>query len=130
MGAGENHEGMLLIGERGKLLCGFEGQHARLLPESRMKNFTPPPKTLPRSIGHYREWIEAAKGGKEQPEANFEFEAGIVEALLLGNVALRMGEKLRWDSANLKVTNVASAEPLVKPGYRGDWGSVINSGRA
>ncbi|HEV2492943.1 MAG TPA: Gfo/Idh/MocA family oxidoreductase [Terriglobia bacterium] len=125
MGAGENHEGMLLIGDHGKLLCGFEGQRARLLPESRMKNFTPPPKTLPRSIGHYREWIEAAKGGKVQPEANFEFESSVVEALLLGNVALRTGEKLRWDSANLKVPNVAAADALVSPGYRGDWGAVI-----
>jgi len=130
MGAGENHEGMLLIGERGKLLCGFEGQHARLLPESRMKNFTPPPKTLPRSIGHYREWIEAAKGGKVQPEANFEFESRVVEALLLGNVALRTGDKLRWDSSSFKVTNVAAAQPLVSPGYRGDWGSVIGGERA
>jgi predicted dehydrogenase len=125
MGTGENHEGMLLVGDHGKLLCGFEGQRARLLPEARMKSFTPPPKTLPRSIGHYREWIEAAKGGKVQPEANFEFEASVVEALLLGNVALRTGEKLRWDSANFKVTNVASAEPLVSPGYRGDWGAVF-----
>ena len=86
--------------------------------------FVPPPKTLPRSIGHYREWIEAMKGGPP-PAANFEFEGPIAEALLLGNVALRTGEKLRWDSANLKVTNVDAALPLINPGYRGEWGAVV-----
>jgi len=28
------------------------------------------------------------------------------------------------------VTNVAAAQPLVSPGYRGDWGSVIGGERA
>ncbi len=121
---GEDREGMLLVGDRGSILSGFEGQNPRLFPESRARAFVPPPKTLPRSIGHYREWIEAAKGGTAGA-ANFEFEATIAEALLLGNVALRTGEKLRWDSANLKVTNSTAAQALINHGYRGEWGAVV-----
>ena len=35
----------------------------RLVPESRMKDFQMPPRTIPRSIGHHAEWIQACKGG-------------------------------------------------------------------
>jgi predicted dehydrogenase len=122
---GEGHEGLLFIGDRGTIMCGFEGGNPKLIPESRMKAFVPPPKKLPRSIGHYREWIEAAKGAKIVPAANFEYESAVVETILLGNVALRAQDKLRWDSASLKIVNLPSAQPYVNPPYRGDWGKVV-----
>jgi len=118
--SGEDNEGLLFVGDRGAILCGFSGEEPRLIPESRMKSFQPPPKTLPRSPGHDREWIEACKGGPP-PGANFEFEAAVTETILLGNVAVRAGKKLRWDSAKLQVTNVPSAQPLVSFPYRPGW---------
>jgi predicted dehydrogenase len=118
--AGEDHEGLLFLGDRGTILCGFNGGHPRLIPEAKMKAFQPPPKTLPRSAGNDREWIEAAKGGKPGG-ANFEFEAGVTETILLGNVALRAGKKLRWDSANMKVTNDEAAQKLIQDSYREGW---------
>ncbi len=123
----DEDEGLLFIGDHGTILCGFSGENPRLIPEAKMRAFQPPAKTLPRSIGHYREWIEAAKGAQQAPAANFEFEARIAEALLLGNVALRSGEMLRWDSTNLRITNVAAAQSLINPGYRGEWGAVVAS---
>jgi predicted dehydrogenase len=123
---GEEHEGLIFIGDHGTIMCGFHGDKPRLIPESRMRAFAPPPKTLPRSPGHYREWIEAAKGGPAAA-ANFEFESGVAEAVLLGNVALRAQEKLRWDSAKLQATNTASAQALVNCGYRADWGKVVGA---
>lgn len=114
---GEDGEGLILAGESGKIFCGFEGQRPRLIPSSKMKAFQPPPDTLPKSIGHYREWIEAAKGG-EPPHANFEFEAPITEAFLLGNVAGRAGKRLHWDSANMRITNDAGANDLLNPPTR------------
>jgi predicted dehydrogenase len=117
---GEDNEGLLFVGDRGTVICGFSGEEPRLLPESKMKTFQPPPKTLPRSIGHEREWIEACKGGKPGG-ANFEFEAPVTETILLGNVALRTGKKLYWDGPGMKVTNVPPAEQYVNPAYRQGW---------
>ncbi len=117
---GEDNEGLLFVGDRGTIMCGFSGEEPRLLPESKMKTFQPPPKTLPRSIGHEREWIEACKGGKPGG-ANFEFEAPVTETILLGNVALRTGKKLYWDGPGMKVTNVPTAQPYVSPEYRQGW---------
>ncbi len=111
---GEDHEGLLLLGDSGAILCGFNGSKPRLIPESRMRDFTPPPKTLPRSEGTYREWIEACKGGPA-PGANFEFEAPVVETILLGNVALRAGVKLEWDAPAKTIKNQPSANRLLDP---------------
>ena len=40
-----------------------------------------PPKTLPRSPGNEREWLDACKGGKVKPGGNFEFEGLVTETL-------------------------------------------------
>jgi hypothetical protein len=114
-------EGLLLSGDKGTILCGFFGERTRLIPASKMKAFTPPLKTLPRSPGNYREWLDACKGAKTVPGANFEFEAKVTEAILLANVARRSGRKLVWDAAGLRASNVASTDKLIQPEYRSGW---------
>jgi hypothetical protein len=118
--SGEDNEGLLFIGDGGKILCGFHGQNPQLLPASRMQSFHPPAKTLPRSPGHYREFVGACKGGPK-PAANFEFSAPIVEALLLGNIAVRTGKLLRWNAAKFAITNAPEAQQFVNPPHRGTW---------
>jgi len=117
----EGDEGLLFIGDRGKILCSFHGGSPRLIPESKMKAFVPPPKTLPRSPGNEREWLDACKGNKTKPGGNFEFSGMVTEALLLGNVATQLGGPLVWDRSNLRVTNSAQAEKLVRPERRPHW---------
>jgi predicted dehydrogenase len=114
-------EGLLFVGDRGAILCGFSGRRPRLLPPDRMKNFKQPPKTLPRSRGHQREWLDACKGEKIKPGANFEFSGVVTEAFLLANVALRMGQRLQWDQARMQAVNAASAQQYVRPERRTGW---------
>jgi predicted dehydrogenase len=118
-------EGLLFVGDKGKILCGFEGGRPHLIPAARMKEFTPPPDDIKPSIGHYREFIEAAKGNAPSPRANFEFESAVAEAILLGNIALREREKLRWDRENMRITNSSNAQELLRSSYRGDWAKVV-----
>ncbi len=113
-------EGLLFVGDKGKILCGFAGANPRLIPESRMKAYKPPPKTLPRSIGHHDEWLRACKGG-EAAGANFEYSGLVTQALLLGNVALRTRRKLYWDGPKLKVTNLPEANKYIHQDYRRPW---------
>jgi predicted dehydrogenase len=121
-------EGMLLVGDRGKILCGFEGERPRLIPDSRMKDFQPPPDDLPKSPGAYREWLDAIRGG-EQPRANFEFEQRVVEAVLLGSIAVRASSKFQWDPANMQITlldeggaaDLSKANAQINPPRRSPW---------
>jgi predicted dehydrogenase len=117
----ELEEGLLFTGERGKILCGFSGANPRLIPEAKMKGYKQPAKSLPRSPGNEREWLDACKGGKQKPGGNFEFSGMVTETLLLGNVAIRAGQKLDWDRSNLKVTNSAAAQKFVRPERRSGW---------
>ena len=94
---------------------------ATALTRASKSSFVPPPKTLPRSPGNEREWLDACKGGKIKPGGNFEFEGLVTETLLLGNVASRTGQKLHWDRASLKVTNNDSAQKYVSPERRLGW---------
>jgi len=113
-------EGLLFIGEKGKILCNFSGNSPRLIPESAMKAYKQPPKTLPRSIGHFEEWIQACNGGVPA-DANFEFAGGVTSALLLGNIALETGKKIDWNAQTMKVTNIPEANKYVQPLYRDGW---------
>jgi predicted dehydrogenase len=115
-------DGIIFVGEKGKMLVtGWGGEHPRLLPESLDKNYQRPPKTLPRSIGHHKEWLEACKGGPA-PRSNFGFAGPLTEAVLLGSVCVRNGgDQLDWDSENLKITNDPDANQFLHYEYRKGW---------
>jgi len=40
---------------------------------------------------------------------------------LLGNVAIRAGEKVEWDAEDLNVTNCPRANEFIRHGYRSGW---------
>jgi hypothetical protein len=115
-------DGVLLVGDKGKMLVeGWGGHSPRLIPEQRMQGYQRPPKTLPRSIGHHQEWLEACKHGTPT-RSSFDFAGPLTEAVLLGTVCVRMGgQQLAWDSQNLRVTNVADANQYVHYEYRKGW---------
>ena len=120
-GEEDEDEGLLFVGDRGKILCGFNGKDPRLIPQSKMDAYKQPPKTLPRSPGNEREWLDACKGGKTKPGGNFEFEDLVTETLLLGNVAVLTGQKLTWDHANLKANNSDLGQKYIHPERRKGW---------
>jgi predicted dehydrogenase len=108
-------DGLYIIGDKGKILG------HRLIPESRAKEVGKPPQILPRSPGHYKEWIEACKGGKPAGSDFVLHAAHLAEVVLLGNIAIRTREKLSWDGPNMKFTNSAAASALLNPPYREGW---------
>lgn len=105
----------LYLGDKGAML------DYRLVPESKMKAFGRPRELLPRSPGHYREFVDACRGGPP-PGSNFVDHAGLLsEVCVLGNVALRAGKKLLWDGPNFKVTNDNAANRFLHREYRAGW---------
>ena len=115
-------DGIIFVGDKGKMLVqGWGGESPRLIPETKMKSYQLPPQSLPRSIGHHQEWIEACKTGKPT-RSNFDFAGPLTEAVLLGTVSIRLGgKKLIWDSENMKVTNLPEANNYLHYEYRQGW---------
>jgi hypothetical protein len=115
-------DGILFVGDKGKMLVtGWGGEHPHLLPESLDKEYKRPPPTLPRSIGHQAEWIQACKTGSAT-RSNFGFAGPLTEAVLLGSVCIHNGgEKLIWDSENLKFSNDPDANKYLNYEHRNGW---------
>ncbi len=113
-------EGLLFVGEKGKILAGFSGDKPHLIPEKKMQAYKKPPQTLPRPIDELDQWIRACKGGQAS-DANFETVYPFAQAVCLGAVALRTGGKLRWDAEKLQITNSPQANDLLVRKYRQGW---------
>lgn len=115
-------DGILFVGDRGKLLVeGWGGERPRLIPESRNQDYRRPAKSLPRSPGHYEEFIQACKTGSPTA-ADFRFAGPLTETVLLGMVAVRFaGRRLEWDPVNLQVTNEPEANQHLHYEYRAGW---------
>jgi hypothetical protein len=120
-------EGMLFIGDKGKILCDFRGNQPRLIPQSRQRAFEGSvvakdfDTTAPDD-----EWVTAIKNGSKS-KGSFEEVAPLAEAVVLGNIALRVPYKrLLWNAQEMKFTNSPEATALVRrEQYRSGWESIL-----
>jgi hypothetical protein len=111
--------GIYFVGEKGVIMAGGWSGTPRLVPETKMQAFQRPPKTIPRSIGHRREWVEACRAGKPQDaKAGFWYSAPFTEALLVGLLPVLFGKRIEWDAKAMKAKNVPEAEPFIRKVYR------------
>ena len=117
------------MGDNGRLLIGDEGfiLGNSVFPEARAKEVEHLAKEIPRSKGHYEEWLAACKGGAVAG-SNFDWAGPLTEAVLLGNVALRSQlredltlMKLLWDGPGLKFLNSEDANKFLRREYRAGW---------
>jgi len=113
--------GVLFKGTEGSIVCGVYGNGPKIIPESKMRQVTLPPKTIPRVGGsHEMNWANACKTG-EAAGADFSYSGPLAEICCLGNIAKRVDTRLLWDAENLRVTNHDEANRYVRTEYRQGW---------
>jgi predicted dehydrogenase len=112
------NNGVLFIGSKGMLLSDY-GKHV-LLPEDKFKDFERPSPSIPKSLGHHREWLNACKTGTPTT-CDFAYAGPLTEANHLGNVAYRAQTKIDWDAKNMRIPNAPEAEQYLKREYRAGW---------
>lgn len=110
--------GVMFVGTEGSMFADY-GRY-KLFPANKFSGFTPPPESIPNSIGHHAEWIKACKDGSPTT-CNFNYSGALTETVLLGNVAYRLGKAIEWDAKNLVATNVPEAAKLINKEYRAGW---------
>jgi hypothetical protein len=113
-------EGLLFVGEKGKILAGFQGQDPMLIPQAKMDAFAPPPQTLERPIDELDQFLRACQGG-QPADANFSVVYPFAETISIGNIALRVPGKLAWDAGNMRFPDSAEANQLMHRDYRSGW---------
>ncbi len=124
-------EGMMFIGDKGKILAGFRGENPQIIPERLMREYRTAknlPETTVRRRGQEQarsqavaQWVATCKGGKPT-HGDFLLSGPISDAFNLGAVSLRLGgRRLLFDAANMKVTNVPEANKYLVREYRKGW---------
>jgi len=113
-------EGMMFVGDKGKIIAGFRGENPYLIPESKMNYLKK--EEIPeadRTTGN-DVWIEAFKNNTQTP-GSFLLAGPITETINLGAVALRAGKRVEYDTANMKITNLPEANKFLTREYRQGW---------
>ena len=120
-------EGMLFIGDKGKILCDFRANKPRLIPQSKQKAFegSVVAKDVDTTTAE-DEWVNAIKN-RTKSKGSFEQVAPLAEAVTLATIALRVPYKrLMWDAAKMEFTNSPEATKLVRrEEYRRGWDTLL-----
>jgi Oxidoreductase family, C-terminal alpha/beta domain/Oxidoreductase family, NAD-binding Rossmann fold len=122
-------EGMLFVGDAGKILGGFRSESPQLIPEGKMRAYRAehdlpePPRRGGRQGGdpaaRNAAWIAAFKGGAPS-YGDFQRAGPISDAMNLAAISLRLGgRRLLWDGK--KISNVAEANRYLTRDYRPGW---------
>jgi len=114
----EKGAAVLFEGDYGRLLADY-GTHKLFMNDGHEAKT--PPASIPSSIGHHAEWIEACKT-RGPTTCNFDYSGALAETVQLGNVSYRAGQqKLVWDPEKLEATNCPEAAQFIRPEYRSGW---------
>jgi predicted dehydrogenase len=115
--------GAMFKGTKGFLIADFESRLLLPFGDSADMTYYKSPKRddlLP-PLGHFqKQWFNACKHGGHTA-CDFEYSSNMIEQMLLGLVAYRVGKKLSYDGAAGRVTNCAEANDLLRRRYRKGW---------
>ena len=115
--------GGVFIGTRGILTYETYGNNPKVYPESAATAAAAVPVSMPRITGsHEGNWIAACKGEAEA-SSPFSYAAELNETMLLGMVALRLGQgrKALYDAGSMRFTNHEMLNPFLTREYRAGW---------
>ena len=114
-------EGMMFVGDKGKIIGSFHGNDPKIIPAKKMRSYTGP-KEVSQSDRSRRSntWIKAIKDNVESP-GSFLHAGCVTETINLGAVALRAGRKVDYDTKSMKITNFDEANKYLTREYRKGW---------
>ncbi|MEI6139489.1 MAG: Gfo/Idh/MocA family oxidoreductase [Mariniphaga sp.] len=113
-------EGMMFVGDKGKILAGFHVDDPKLIPEKRMTGIEVPKVTKDAKPNGFQLFLNALRSGKQCP-GSFTGATHITEAVNLYAASLRAGRMLKYDASSMKITNIPEANKYLVREYRKGW---------
>lgn len=114
-------EGMMFVGDNGKILADFRCSNPRIIPEKNMLAHTGKADPPEEEVISTDIWIDVVLNNQSTP-GSFQSAAACNETALLGAVASRAGGKILYDPVNMKITNRPEAGKfLYRDEYRKGW---------
>jgi len=118
-GADKMHIGAHFEGENGTLTCDYNTCTIRIGNEV-LGDIPEIPKTLARSPGHQRNFIDSVKS-RRQPESSLSYAREMTVPMHLAIISFRLKRKLQWDSLNERFTRDDAANYLLSRACRAPW---------
>ena len=112
--------GALLIGSKASIYSSNPWNTSSELLSKNKAELKEPPRTIPRGVGHHREWIEACKG-KGEAFSSFAIGGPLTELIQLANVAGIVGEPFHYDPLTGEIPDHPGASSLLHRPYRKGW---------
>ena len=125
-GAPGGEGGMIMVGENGGIFHdGMRPDSPVLYPKAKWDAYRASgdkqvPKTIPRTQGIHRDWVDAIKNGKKSC-SDFSYAGPLTEAILLGTLAIRTGKTVKWNAEKLEIIGNPEAAKLINPEAREGW---------
>lgn len=109
-------KGFLIADFNSRIVLPFGDKSDLTYYKPRAQNAVLPP------IGHFqKQWINACKNPSLKTACDFEYSGDMIEQMLLGLVAYRVGQKIEYDGTTGRVTNNPEANALLGRKYRAGW---------
>ena len=123
----DENGGFIMVGDNGGIFHpNMRPDSPRLYPQEKWQAYRKDrenhvPKTLPRVKGGItNDWLDAITDGRKAC-SDFSYAAPLTELIILGTLAIRTGETVRWDADNMKVIGNASADKMIRDEARPGW---------
>ncbi len=115
--------GAMFKGSKGFIVADFTSR--MILPfgdQADMTYYKPRAKedVLPPISQFQKEWFDACKGNLKT-SCDFDYSSRMIEQMLLGLVAYRVGKKIEYDGVSGRVTNSPEANAYLSHQYREGW---------
>jgi predicted dehydrogenase len=93
----------------------------KIVPEGdAMDGLQPPPKSIPPSPGHEREWLNCIKS-RQKPSCDPNYHVKIDVPIVLSLLSLKLGRSIRFDPTKEQIVGDREAAKLAVPQYRAPW---------
>ncbi len=118
-GAAGRAIGARFVGSRGALVADYtsrtillDGQERDDLPEV--------PRTLPRSPGHHRNFLDCIRT-RQLPDSHLDYVVPMITPMFLACISYRLGRPLVWDADNERVVDDPEATAMLGRAFRPPW---------
>lgn len=111
--------GIYFHGVNGTLYADYDS--FKVVPEGNaMKDLQAPPKSIPASPGHEREWLDCIKS-RQQPSCSVFYHVKVDVPIVLSLLSYQLGRSIRFDATTEKIVGDSEAARLAVPHYRAPW---------
>jgi hypothetical protein len=116
--------GCMFKGSKGYVIANFDSRIVLPFGDNADLTYYKPraKEALLPDLGHFqKQWIDTCKNPSLKTACDFEYSGNMIEELVLGLVAYRVGKKIKYDGATGRVTNCPEANELLRRKYRPGW---------